>query len=98
MARIDMIFILSSIITKGLYAKLTIQILFKFTTLEQCHIITCIFHFVEFKELRYMHMLIHCTIGTYPEFQWASFFNSKKDDSNCIFTRDSDCLGNAFTD
>ena len=41
-------------------------------------------------------MLIHCTIGTYPEFQWASFFNSKKDDSNCIFTRDSDCLGNAF--
>ena len=79
MARIDMIFILSSIITKGLYAKLTIQILFKFTTLEQCHIITCIFHFVEFGKLKYKHTLIHHTTDTYSESQRASALSSEKE-------------------
>ena len=40
------------------------------------------FHFVEFGELRQVHMLIHHTIETYFAFQWASALNSEKADSD----------------
>lgn len=41
------------------YSELRIQILLNGATLEQCHNVTYMFHFMEFKHLKYVHVLIH---------------------------------------
>ena len=46
--------------------------------LEPRHLIACVFHFVEFGELKYVHVLIHHTTDSYSGFQWASALSFEK--------------------
>ena len=57
------------------YVELRVQITFN-ATLEQCHTTDYMLHFVEFEELKYVRMLIHHTIDTCSESQWASALSS----------------------
>lgn len=45
--------------TQTYYTELRIQIRVSNTELELCHAIDYVFYFVEFGEVRYVHMLIH---------------------------------------
>lgn len=51
------------------HSELGIQILLIGTNLQQCHIIIYMFHCIEFKHLKYVHMLIHYTTDAYSESQ-----------------------------
>lgn len=60
------------LLDEGLYAELKAQILFNEVTLEQCHTIAYVFYFVECKNLKFVHVLIHHTVDICLEFQGAS--------------------------
>jgi hypothetical protein len=63
------------------YFELSIQILLHDAILGQCQTVDYVFHFIEFGELRHVHMSIHHTIDAHSEFQRAFALNSEKDDS-----------------
>lgn len=65
------------LLNKGLYDDLRILTLLNEVTLDQCHTIVDVFHFVEFEILKYVHMLIHHTADAHSEFQRASALNSE---------------------
>ena len=50
-------------------------------TLEQCHTIDSMFHFIEFGELTYALRLMHRRVASYSGFQYAFASSSKKTDS-----------------
>jgi hypothetical protein len=66
------------------YSELRIQILLNGATLEQCHNVTYMFHFMEFKHLKYVHVLIHYTTDTNPESQWDPALDYRKSDSEIV--------------
>jgi hypothetical protein len=45
------------------FIELRIEIMID-ANLEQCHTIDCIFHFIEFGELRYVHITTHHSVDT----------------------------------
>jgi hypothetical protein len=45
--------------------------MFNDSSLEQCHPIAYIFHFVQFVVLKYVYVLLHHTIDSYSGFQEA---------------------------
>jgi hypothetical protein len=56
------------------YSEFRIQILFNHATLEQCYTIDYVFHFVDFRELKYLYMLIQYTVDSYSWFQYVFAF------------------------
>lgn len=53
------------------YCELRLQNLLIDSTLEQCHEIDYVFHFLEFGELKYVHMSIHHIVDSYSAFQYT---------------------------
>ena len=43
----------------------------------KCYTLDCVFHFIEFGKLRYVHMLIYHTVDTSSELQWVYALNSE---------------------
>lgn len=66
--------------------------------MQQSHAIDCMFHFVEFGELSYVHMLIHHAIDTYSEFQWALSSEKERFWDCTLIIKDGGYLRDSFAD
>ena len=55
------------------------------------------FHFIEFGDLSYVHVLIHHTVGASSELQGASALSSERDNSgDCTLIKDDGFLFKDF--
>lgn len=62
--------------TEMQHSELSVQLPFNEVILEKYHTIAMCFIIIELENLKYVYVLMHYTLGTCSEFQWAFALNS----------------------